>query len=274
MELNLTRPIAFIDLETTGINVATDRIVEICIVKLSPDGNTEVRTERINPTIPISAQALAVHGIKDEDVKDKPTFAEIAPSLAQFISNCDLAGYNAIKFDMPLLVEEFLRAEVDFDFKGGKLVDVQNIFHKMEPRTLIAAYKFYCNKELENAHSAEADTLATFEVLKAQLDRYKDTAYKDKNGNITYPVINDIQALSEFSYHTKNADLIGNIIFNDKNEEVFNFGKYKGQSVEDIFKKEPQYYNWMMKSKFPLSTKKVITAIYLRGFNKESVNLK
>ena len=274
MELNLTRPIAFIDLETTGINVATDRIVEICIVKLSPDGNTEVRTERVNPTIPISAQALAVHGIKDEDVKDKPTFAEIAPALARFISNCDLAGYNAIKFDMPLLVEEFLRAEVDFDFKGGKLVDVQNIFHKMEPRTLIAAYKFYCNKELENAHSAEADTLATFEVLKAQLDKYKDTAYKDKKGNITYPVINDIQALSEFSYHTKNADLIGHIIFDDKNEEIFNFGKYKGQSVEDTFKKEPQYYNWMMKSKFPLSTKKVITAIYLRGFNKESVNLK
>ncbi|MBC8488672.1 MAG: 3'-5' exonuclease [Bacteroidetes bacterium] len=274
MELNLTRPIAFIDLETTGIDVATDRIVEICIVKLSPDGNTEVRTERLNPTIPISAQALAVHGIKDEDVKDKPTFAEIAPALAQFISNCDLAGYNAIKFDIPLLVEEFLRAEVDFDFKGGKLVDVQNIFHKMEPRTLIAAYKFYCNKELENAHSAEADTLATFEILKAQLDRYKDTAYKDKKGEITYPVINDIQALSEFSYHTKNADLIGHIIFDDKNEEVFNFGKYKGQSVEGTFKKEPQYYNWMMKSKFPLSTKKVITAIYLRGFNKESVNLK
>ena len=274
MELNLNRPIAFIDLETTGLNIASDRIIEISIVKILPGGETEIKTERVNPTIPISPQAMAVHGIKDEELKDKPTFAELAPSLLQFISNSDLGGYNAIKFDVPLLVEEFLRAEVDFDTKNRKVVDVQNIFHKMEQRTLVAAYKFYCNKELTNAHSAEADTIATYEVLKAQLDKYENTPFKDKKGDISYPVKNDINILSEFSYHTKNADLVGQIIFNDNNEEVFNFGKYKGKSVEKTFTSEPQYYDWMMKSQFPLSTKKVITSIYLRGFNKSSVNLK
>jgi len=274
MELNLNRPIAFIDLETTGLSIASDRIIEISIVKVLPGGETEIRTERVNPTIPISPQAMAVHGIKDEDLKDKPTFAELAPSLLQFISNSDLGGYNAIKFDIPLLVEEFLRVDVDFDTKNRKIVDVQNIFHKMEQRTLVAAYKFYCNKELTNAHSAEADTIATYEVLKAQLDKYENTPFKDKNGDISYPVKNDVNLLSEFSYHTKNADLVGQIIFNDKNEEVFNFGKYKGKSVEKTFATEPQYYDWMMKSQFPLSTKKVITSIYLRGFNNSSVNLK
>lgn len=274
MELNLTRPIVFLDLETTGINVASDRIVEICLVKVSPGGKTEIKTERVNPTIPISAQAFAIHGISDDDVKDKPTFAQLAQSLAHFIGNADLSGYNAIKFDIPLLVEEFLRAEVDFDLKGRKIVDVQNIFHKMEPRNLSAAYKFYCKKDLVNAHSAEADTVATMEILLAQLDRYKDTGYEDKNGAITYPIKNDMSLLSDFSYQTKNADLVGQIIFNDKGEEVFNFGKYKGTSVAKTFANEPQYYDWMMKSQFPLSTKKVITAIYLRGFNKSSVNIK
>ncbi len=274
MELNLNRPIAFIDLETTGLSIASDRIIEISIVKVLPDGDTEIKTERVNPTIPISPQAMAVHGIEDAELKDKPTFAELAPSLLQFISNSDIGGYNAIKFDVPLLVEEFLRAEVDFDLKGRKVVDVQNIFHKMEQRTLVAAYKFYCNKELTNAHSAEADTIATYEVLKAQLDKYENTPFKDKNGDISYPVKNDINILSEFSYHAKNADLVGQIIFNDKNEEVFNFGKYKGKLVEKTFATEPQYYDWMMKSQFPLSTKKVITSIYLRGFNNSSVNLK
>jgi len=274
MELNLTRPLVFLDLETTGINVASDRIIEICLVKVSPGGKTEIKTERVNPTIPISAQAFAIHGISNEDLMDKPTFPQLAQSLAQFIGNGDLSGYNAIKFDIPLLVEEFLRAEVDFELKGRKIVDVQNIFHKMEPRNLSAAFKFYCRKELVNAHSAEADTIATMEILLAQIERYEHTEYKDKNGTITYPVKNDMSLLSDFSYQTKNADLVGQIIFNDKGEEVFNFGKYKGISVAKTFVTEPQYYDWMMKSQFPLSTKKVITAIYLRGFNKSSVNMK
>ncbi|MBN2174941.1 MAG: 3'-5' exonuclease [Bacteroidales bacterium] len=274
MELNLTRPIVFIDLETTGINVGTDRIIEISMVKVNPDGSEDVWTERINPTIPVSEQAYKIHGISNEDLKDKPEFGKLAPVIAQFIGNADLAGYNAIKFDIPLLVEEFLRAEVDFEFKNRRVVDVQNIFHKMEPRTLSAAYKFYCKKELENAHSAEADTLATLEILKAQLDLYQDTEYKDNDGKVAKPISNDIQALSEFSAHTRNADLVGHIIFNEKGEEVFNFGKYKGKQVEKIFSSEPQYYDWMMKSQFPLSTKKAITSIYLRGFNKSSVNLK
>jgi DNA polymerase-3 subunit epsilon len=274
MELNLTRPLVFLDLETTGINIASDRIIEICLVKLLPGGKTEIKTERVNPTIPISAQAQAIHGITQEDVKDKPVFSQLATALAQFIGNADLSGYNAIKFDIPLLVEEFLRAEVDFDLKGRKVVDVQNIFHKMEPRNLSAAYKFYCQKELVNAHSAEADTIATMEILLAQIERYENTSYQDKNGVLTYPVKNDMVALSDFSYQNKNADLVGQIIFNDKGEEVFNFGKYKGVSVAKTFGTEPQYYDWMMKSQFPLSTKKVITSIYLRGFNKASVNIK
>ena len=235
MKLNLTKPIAFIDLETTGINVAADRIIEISIVKVFPDGNQEILTERINPTIPISPQAMAVHGITDEELKDEPTFSERASAFASFIGNADLAGYNAIKFDIPLLVEEFLRAELDFELKGRRQVDVQNIFHKMEQRTLAAAYKFYCNKELVDAHSAEADTIATYEILMAQLDRYKDTIYKDKSGKESTPVQNDVQLLSDFSYYMKNADLIGQIVFNDKGEEVFNFGKYKGKSVEKTF---------------------------------------
>jgi len=274
MELNLNRPLIVFDLETTGVNVGSDRIVEISMIKVLPGGKTEILTERINPTIPIPAETTAIHGISDADVKDKPTFAQLAPSLLTFISNADLSGYNAIKFDIPLLVEEFLRADVDFDVKGRRLVDVQNIFHKMEPRNLVAAFKFYCNKELINAHSAEADTIATYEILKAQLDMYENTTYKDKNGNITTPVKNDISSLSEFSFHSKNADLVGHIIFDENGDEVFNFGKYKGKSVGKTFSKEPQYYDWMMKSQFPFSTKKVITSIYLRGFNKSSVNLK
>ncbi len=274
MELNLTKPIAFIDLETTGLSIASDRIIEISIVMINPDGSSETKTERVNPTIPISPQAEAIHGINMKDLKDRPTFKELAPALAQFIGNADLAGYNSIKFDFPLLVEEFLRAEVDFDIKTRKFVDVQNIFHKMEPRTLVAAYKFYCKKELIGAHGAEADAIATYEVLKSQLDMYKDVSYKDKNGKESTPVVNDMKALSEFSYHAKNADLVGQIIFNEDGEEVFNFGKNKGRTVESVFSKEPQYYDWMMKSQFPRSTKNVIMAIRLRGFNKASVNLK
>lgn len=273
MELKLHRPLAFFDLETTGVNVGYDRIVEICILKVHTDGRTEVRSNLVNPTIPIPPEATAIHNITDEDVKDKPTFSEIAHELNQFLANCDLAGYNSNKFDIPLLVEEFLRAEIDFDIKNRRFIDVMNIFHKMEPRNLSAAYRFYCNAELKNAHSAEADTLATYEILKAQLDKYENVSYTDKEGNIYKPVINDVKALHDFSYHNKNADLVGHIIFDENNKEIFNFGKYKGKPVEEIFIKEPSYYDWMMKSQFPLMTKKVITAIKLRGFNKNSVNI-
>jgi DNA polymerase-3 subunit epsilon len=274
MELNLTKPIIILDLETTGVQVATDRILEICMIKVNPDGSTETLTERINPTIPIPKESFDIHGISEEDVKDKPTFVQRAADFAQFIGNADLGGYNAIKFDIPLLVEEFLRANIEFDLSNRKLVDVQNIFHKMEPRNLSAAYKFYCKQELVNAHSAEADTIATLEILKAQLDMYKNAEYKDKDGNVSIPVTNDITALSDFSYHTKNADLVGHIVFNAKGEEVFNFGKHKNKTVSSIFKKEPQYYDWMMKSQFPLSTKKVITTIYMKGFNNSTISFK
>jgi DNA polymerase III subunit epsilon len=273
MELQLTRPIAFFDLETTGIKVATDRIVEICVFKVNPDGSTKTLTKRVNPDIPIPAEATAIHGITDEDVKDEPKFREIAHELLQFLENCDLAGYNSNHFDIPLMVEEFLRAEIDFDLKGRRFVDVQNIFHRMEPRNLNAALKFYCQKDLVNAHSAEADTMATYEILKAQLDRYKDVTIKDRKGNLVFPVINDIKALSDFSFMSKNVDLVGHIVYNEQNAEVFNFGKHKGKPVEEVFRSEPSYYDWIMKSEFPRSTKKVVTSIKLRGFNKQSVKL-
>lgn len=273
MELNLTRPLAFFDLETTGIKVATDKIVEICILKLMPDGSSKIKTRLVNPGIPIPPEVTAIHGITDEDVKDAPQFREIAHELAQFLENCDLAGFNSNHFDIPLLAEEFLRADIEFDLKGRRFVDIQNIFHRMEPRNLGAAYKFYCNKELENAHTAEADTVATYEILKSQLDRYEGRQVKDRNGKMSVPIANDVKALSDFSYVSRNADLIGHIIFNDKNVEVFNFGKHKGKAVTDVLQAEPSYYDWMMKSEFPLSTKKVLTAIKLRGFNKSSVKL-
>lgn len=252
MELNLKNPLLFFDLESTGLNVATDRIVEISAVKVFPDGKHEVKTRRLNPTIPISAESQRIHGISNEDVKDCPTFKEIAKSLAQWMSGCDFAGYNSTKFDIPLLAEEFLRAGVDFDFRKRKMVDVQNIFHKMEQRTLSAAYKFYCNKNLENAHSAEADTMATYEVLKAQLDKYPDT------------LKNDVNMLADFSTKTRLVDYAGRIVLNDKDIPVFNFGKHKGQPVENIFRIEPSYYSWMMDGDFTRDTKKVITDIKLK----------
>lgn len=268
MELKLTRPIAFFDLETTGTDIASDRIVEISIIKLSPDGSEKIRTHLVNPTIPIPESSSRIHNITDEMVSDKPTFAELAGDLAAFIAGCDLGGYNIIKFDIPLLAEEFLRADVDFDLKNRRIIDVQNIFHKMEPRTLRAAYKFYCSKEHSGAHSAEADTLVSLEVLKAQLDLYQDAPYIDMNGNKSFPIINDVEALSRFSFYTRYADLAGQIIFNEQGKEIFNFGKYKGKTVEEVFQVEPQYYDWMMKSAFPLYTKKIITAIKMREFNK------
>lgn len=253
MNLNLTKPLVVFDLETTGVNVATDRIVEIALLKILPSGEEINRVELINPTIPIPKEVAAIHGITDEMVADKPTFKEMAKDIANFIDNADLAGYNSLKFDVPLLVEEFLRADIDFDLEKRRLIDVQNIFHKMEPRTLSAAYKFYCDKELVNAHSAEADTKATFEIFKAQLDKY-DT------------LKNDFDFLHKFSQYKKSADLMGRIVYNSQGKEVFNFGKHKGKPVEEVLEKEPSYYHWMMDGDFPLSTKRVLTKIKLRKF--------
>lgn len=256
MELDLKKPIAFFDLETTGINVASDRIIEISIVKVLPDGEEEWFTRRINPEMPINPSAIAIHGISDEDLKDEPTFKDIARELAAFLEGCDLAGYNAIKFDIPVLAEEFLRVDVDFDLRKRRYVDVQVIFHKMEQRTLSAAYKFYCNKSLDNAHSAEADTAATYEILKAQLDMYPDLS-------------NDVEKLAEFSNYGKHADLAGRIVFDKEDREIFNFGKHKGRLVEEVLKEEPGYYAWIIRGDFPLYTKKILTEIRLRSFNQK-----
>lgn len=251
MNLKLKRPIIFFDLETTGVDTSLDRIVEISMVKIGVDGSKQVKTRRINPEMHIPAEATAVHGITDEDVKDEPTFKQIAKSLAQFIEGCDFGGFNSNRFDLPVLVEEFMRAGVEVDFKRRKFIDVQNIFHKKEQRTLVAAYKFYCDKDLENAHSAEADTLATYEVLEAQIERYGDIG-------------DTVEALAEFSTHFDSVDFAGRIAYDEKGAEVFTFGKYKGRRVEDILRDEPSYYTWMMNGDFPLYTKKVLTEIYLR----------
>ncbi len=252
MNLKLTRPIAFFDLETTGVNIASDRIVELSVLKLLPDGSRDVNTMRINPGIPIPEVTSKIHGIYDADVKDKPHFKEVAQNLANYLEGCDLAGYNSNKFDVPILVEEFLRAGIEFDLENRKLVDVQNVFHILEPRTLAAAFKFYCSKELVNAHSAEADITATWEILEAQLDRYKDKLEPN------------VDFLHKFTYKTNVVDLAGRVIYNEKKEEVFNFGKHNGKRVEDVFRAEPSYYDWMMRGDFPLYTKRVITKIKLR----------
>ncbi len=267
MELKLGKPIAFFDLETTGINVSKDRIVEIAVIKIYPDGREETLEQRINPEMHIPVETSEIHGIYDEDVKLMPTFREFASELAQFLGNADFAGYNSNRFDVPLLVEEFLRVDYDFDMKNRRLLDVQNIFMRMEQRTLSAAYKFYLNKDLKNAHSALADVTATYEVLKAQLDRYNKVEFTDRKGEVSMPVVNDINALSDFSSFNKNADLIGQIVFNEEGEEIFNFGKYKGRKVAEVFQREPQYYEWMMRADFPKYTKKILTSIKLRNFN-------
>jgi len=254
MNLNLKKPIVFFDLETTGVDVANDRIVEISLLKILPNGKEETKTMRVNPGMPIPPQATEIHGISDKDVEDKPKFNELAKTIANYLEGCDLAGYNSNKFDIPLLAEEFLRADIDFDLKKLRFIDVQVIFHKMEQRTLSAAYKFYCEKDLNNAHSAEADTKATYEILKAQIDRYSE-------------LNNDMEELSKFSSHNNNADFAGRIVFDDNGNEVFNFGKYKGQKVETVLEKDPGYFSWMLNSDFPLYTKKVLTAIKLRKFN-------
>jgi DNA polymerase-3 subunit epsilon len=254
MELKLNRPLCFFDLETTGIDVSKDRIVEISIFKVFPNGTTESKTWLVNPTIPIPAQASAVHGITNEKVANEPTFNELASQVHNMIKDSDLGGFNSDRFDIPLLAEELLRAGVDFDMKNRVSIDVQTIFHKKEERTLSAAYKFYCNASLENAHSAEADTIATYEVLKAQLDRYDDLE-------------NDAKWLSEFTTRKKSVDFAGFIALNNEGKEIFTFGKNKGQLVEEVLEKEPGYYGWIQGADFPLYTKKVLTGIKLRKLN-------
>lgn len=256
MELKLQKPIVFFDLETTGVNAIHDRIVEISYIKVFPDGNEESKTLRINPERHIPEQSSAIHGIYDEDVKDCPTFKQVARDIAAIFVNSDIAGFNSNYFDVPMLVEEMLRAGIDFDITKCRLIDVQNIYHKLEQRTLSAAYKFYCGKNLEDAHSAQADTRATYEVLKAQLDKYPDK------------LNNDVQFLSSFSKMNDSVDFAGRIIYNDKHIPVFNFGKYKGQSVEDVLARDPGYYGWMMQGDFPQNTKQVLTKLRLKAIGK------
>lgn len=263
MQINLTKPIIFLDIEATGLSVGSDRIVEISLVKVLPDNSTEIKTERINPEIPIPDLVSRIHGIYDADVADCPTFRELAPMLQKFIGNADLAGYNSNKFDIPMLAEEFLRADIDFDLDNRKLLDVQNIFHYMEPRNLSAAYRFYCGKPLVKGHTAEADALATLEVFRSQLEMYKGKEVEDDKGNKSIPVVNDIGKLSELSARTRNVDLAGRIVYNEKGVEVFSFGKHKDKPVTEVFAKEPSYYSWIMNGDFPLYTKKVVTRIRL-----------
>lgn len=251
MQLNLKKPIIFFDLETTGVDVTHDRIVEISMIKVLPSGEEIEKTRRVNPGIPIPAEATAVHHITDADVANEPSFRQIAKSLANEMVGCDIAGFNSNRFDIPMLDQEFQRAGVKFDFTKARFVDVQTIFHKKEQRTLVAAYRFYCGKELDGAHSANADTRATLEVLKSQLDRYDDLP-------------NDIEALSKFSQINRNVDFMGRLIYNDDDKEVINFGKYKGKIAENIIRKEPSYYDWIMKSDFAQNTKDCFTRIKLR----------
>jgi len=254
MELNLRKPVCFFDLETTGINISKDRVVEISILKVYPNGNKESKTWLVNPEMPIPEEVSLIHGVTDERVANEPTFKELSKEINSMIKDSDLAGFNSNRFDIPLLAEEMLRAGLDFDMKSRVAIDVQTIFHKMEKRTLGAAYKFYCDKDLENAHTAEADTLATYEVLKAQIERYDE-------------VENDAKFLAEFSSHKKFADFAGFISFNKEGEECFSFGKHKGKRVVDVLDKEPGYFGWLLNADFPLYTKKVLTSIKLRAFN-------
>jgi DNA polymerase-3 subunit epsilon len=255
MLLNLKNPIVFFDLEATGINTNSDRIVEISYLKVLTNGQEESKTFRVNPGMPIPKEASDIHHIMDEDVANCPTFKEIGKVIARDIEGCDIAGFNSNRFDIPMLVEEFLRNDIEIDLTKRKFIDVQVIFHKMEQRTLSAAYKFYCGKELDGAHGAEADTRATYEVLKSQLDMYPDLK-------------NDVQYLSEFSSFNRNVDFAGKIVWNENDVEVFNFGKYKDKPVEEVLKRDTGYYGWMMQGDFSLNTKNVLTRIRLRSLNK------
>ena len=269
MNLKLKRPLAFFDLETTGVNVSADRIVEISILKVSPDGSELIKTLKLNPEIPIPLESSVFHGIYDKDIQDAPTFKDVAHEIATFLGDADLAGYNSNKFDIPMLMEEFLRADVDFSLEGRHFVDVQNIFHQMEQRTLKAAYRFYCDENLDNAHSAEDDVKATYEVLKSQLARYKDTEWEDKSGKKSVPVVNDVEALHRFTNLSRPVDFAGRMVFDEQGREVFNFGKHKGRPVADVFAIEPSYYSWMMQGDFPLYTKKCLDKIWQRFRTKQ-----
>ncbi|MDR0206169.1 MAG: 3'-5' exonuclease [Bacteroidales bacterium] len=262
MKLSLNRPLVFFDVETTGLNVGKDRIIELALLKIYPDGKEEEKVWRINSEFPISKEAEAVHGISNKDLENEPVFSEIADEVLLFLENCDLAGYNSNKFDLPLLIEEFLRIGKDFELRDRMCIDVQNIFHKMEPRNLSAAYRFYCFKELIDAHQALADTRATFEVLKGQLAKYEGETHIDTKTGKATKLENNVKLLSEFSRENRSVDFAGHIVFNEKDEEVFNFGKYKGIPVKKVFTIEPPYYDWMMKADFPLYTKKIISKIY------------
>jgi len=266
MKLNLRNSIAFFDLEATGTNISTDRIVEISIVKVHPDGGQEIYTKRVNPTIPIPLETSLIHGIYDKDIKTEKPFKELAREIHQFIGQSDLAGFNVLKYDIPLLVEEFLRAGIEFDLDKRNLLDAQKIFFMMEKRNLSAAYKFYCGRTLENAHSAEADTLATLEVFKAQIDRYIGEEMEDLQGNKVGIFENDMKKLHDL-INEKMVDLAGRFVYNSNGEEVFNFGKQKGKPIAQVLKEEPGYYDWMMRGDFPLDTKRKLTQVKLRGFN-------
>ena len=267
MKLNLRNPLCFFDLETTGINITHDRIIEIAVIKMMPGGEALRKSNVLNPTVPIPVESSAIHGLKDEDVKDKPTFKEVAKDYARFFEGTDLAGFNIIKFDIPILVEEFLRAGVDFDYSRKKIIDAQKIFHLMEKRTLSAAYRFYVNKEIQNSHTAEADTEATMEVLLAQVERYEGQVVTDGLNRKIGEIINDMDALSKIT-KTDLVDLGGRMAFNDKGQEVFNFGKHKSKIVTEVLKQEPSYYEWIMNGDFSLDTKRKLTEIKLRGFKK------
>lgn len=256
-KLNLERPIIFFDLETTGTNITHDRIVELSYVKVFPDGTEEKKSRRINPGIPIPPASTAVHHITDEDVKDCPSFSQISKSLLAIFDDCDIAGYNSNRFDVPLLMEEFNRVGLNFDVTGRRFIDVQNIFHKMEQRTLVAAYRFYCGKELENAHSALADTEATYEVLLGQLNKYPELQ-------------NNIDYLAEFSASGRNLDLAGRIVLDENDTPVFNFGKHKGKSVKDVLRREPSFYEWMMQGDFPKNTKDVLKQLKFQFMNEKN----
>jgi len=269
MKLHLERPLAIFDLETTGTDIARDRIVEIAVVKILPDGQVQtLPAERghehrylINPTIPIAPETSMIHGITNEMVLDAPTFEEVAPKLFKFLFNCDLGGFNSNRFDIPLLAEEFLRAGIDFSLEGRNLIDVQVLFHMMEPRTLKAAYKFYCNKSLDDAHEALPDALATHEILEAMIERYEGVEVEDGKGNVTVPIRNDMKQIHLISERKKRADLAGHLVYNDQEEVVFNFGKYKGMAVREVLARDQGYFSWMQNAEFPLYTKKVLADI-------------
>lgn len=267
MKLNLRNPVCFFDLETTGMNMTNDRIIEIAVVKMMPNGETQTKTNLLNPGVTILPESTAIHGITNEDVQGKPTFKEIAKEYAKFMEGADLSGFNILKFDVPMLVEEFIRAGVDFDYSRKKIIDSQRIFHLMEKRTLSAAYKFYVNKDLENSHSAEADTLASLEVLVAQVEKYEGQAVTDSLGKKIGDIKNDMDTLGKLTTSDL-VDLACRMILNNKGEEVFNFGKHKGKVVTAVLKEEPAYYDWMMNGDFPMDTKRKLTEIKLRSFKK------